>query len=382
MKKILTLLVMFLAAWNIVSAQMPVFGYEAVVRDTANMPMENTQVGVTVSVLNGADVVYEETHANLTTNAIGMVSILVGMGTPTGTYNMDNVDWKTAEIRTTFTVNGDVSYQPIQEPVLPVPYALQSGNTVLTTEMITRYLVNDTTTMDDFNQVMQALRDNAQEDNQAGKLASMLQDRLVQYLKSRKDLAVEIAASWLSTADSEDVQWAYDAITGTHPAFDTAVKILVEIAKNNKAAAIDIATSYLGTLTPDDVTAATSAIQPIEDDIWAKVVNYAIANRPAAMQMVNYYLNTATQQEMTRALNMIKGNESFMNAFVYGRFYSYLDYYLGTTPGTGCLTDQQIQDAVHQTLEDRKTTNNFAEPNCDVDLCKMRQTMDNLMNNR
>ena len=44
MKKILTLLVMFLATWSVLCAQTPVFGYQAVVRTADNELVENTPV--------------------------------------------------------------------------------------------------------------------------------------------------------------------------------------------------------------------------------------------------------------------------------------------------------------------------------------------------
>ena len=55
MKKILTLFVMLLCGWSIVSAQtQPAFGYQAVVRTANNKLVSNTPVGVAITVLSGA----------------------------------------------------------------------------------------------------------------------------------------------------------------------------------------------------------------------------------------------------------------------------------------------------------------------------------------
>ena len=384
MKKILTLFVMFLAAWNIMCAQTPVLGYEAVVRDTANMPVPNTSVLVTISVMNGGTTVYQETQTQ-NTNAVGMVSILVGMGSPTGTFtynSLNNVDWTTASILVEYQVAFGETSQTLQsdaEDILPVPYALSADRIDLTTEMIAGYLANSATTVNDYSTVMQALQDNENENNQAGALAARLKDKLVNYIKSRKDLAVEVAAAWLASADSDDVMWAYNALTNNQDAFNAGVDILVNVAKNNKSAAIDILTHYLSQTTPDDVNEVIDSISNREADIWAKVVEFAKTHRHLAMHIVNEYLGSATPTEMKHALKFFNENIVMKNAFVYGRFYSYLDEYLPAhyNISRNGLTDEQIRSQVNTKLDEADAEHKYVESDCDIDICNMRDKVEN-----
>lgn len=306
---------------------------------------------------------------------------MVGVGTPVGTYTYDalnDVDWKTASIKMDYTVDFDQTSQTLQsdaEDVLAVPYALSADRIELTTEMITGYLANPNTSVNDYSTVMQALQDNAQENNQAGALAARLKDKLVNYIKGRKDLAVEIAAAWLASADSDDVMWAYNALTNNQEAFNAGVNILVYYAKYNKSTAIDILTHYLSQTTPANVDEAVAAISNHEDDIWAKVVELAKANRPMAMQMVNYYLGTANTTEMSYALSQFNNNTPIKNAFVYGRFYSYLDYYLPLHYNItrGGLNDDAIRTYVNSKLDQEGAAKHYIAPDCEIDICNMRQ---------
>lgn len=102
--------------------------YQAVVRNDANELVAGATVQVTVSILNATgDVQYAENHANVQTNLNGLLSLMIGDGTPTGTATMADVVWTGASVRTVITLPGGASVTSVT-PVNAVPYALYADN--------------------------------------------------------------------------------------------------------------------------------------------------------------------------------------------------------------------------------------------------------------
>ena len=110
------------------------FTYQAAVRNAAGIVQGNLPIrarfSIIDSVANGT-VVYKETHST-TTNALGMMNLNVGLGTPiTGT--LAGVNWGTnakflqVEIDNTNTGNNYVIIGVQQ--LMSVPYSLFSGST-------------------------------------------------------------------------------------------------------------------------------------------------------------------------------------------------------------------------------------------------------------
>jgi hypothetical protein len=110
------------------------FAYQAAVRNAAGIVQGNLPIRVRFSIIDSVangTVVYKETHST-STNALGMMNLNVGLGTPiTGT--LAGVNWGTnakflqVEIDTTNTGNNYVVIG-IQQ-LMSVPYSLFSGST-------------------------------------------------------------------------------------------------------------------------------------------------------------------------------------------------------------------------------------------------------------
>ena len=132
MKKLLFFILLFFVGVTAAFAQAPTheqLTYQTVVRNAQNqLVIDQTGITVTVDVCNadGTVVTYSETHTGLSTNANGMLSLMIGSVAPSsGTW--DGIDWSTAYIRTTISY-GSVTITHDPAPVTAVPYALSAGN--------------------------------------------------------------------------------------------------------------------------------------------------------------------------------------------------------------------------------------------------------------
>jgi len=102
--------------------------YQAVVRNSSDALVTNTQVGIQISILQGSETgtpVYTETQTP-TTNANGLVSIEIGGGA-----GFDEIDWSSGpyfiEVKT--DPDGETNYTITgTSRLLSVPYALYSAN--------------------------------------------------------------------------------------------------------------------------------------------------------------------------------------------------------------------------------------------------------------
>ncbi len=114
--------------------------YQSVIRNSSNVLLANTPVGIRISVLQGNEfviVVYEETQS-ATTNVNGLISLQIGTGNATlGSFS--EIDWATGPyfIRTEIDPTGGSNYSIIgTQQMASVPYALyaaKSGGTVFET---------------------------------------------------------------------------------------------------------------------------------------------------------------------------------------------------------------------------------------------------------
>jgi hypothetical protein len=128
-----TFLLLNLLFQNELHAQAPTrISYQAVMTDTADIPILNATVGIRISILQGSSSgapVFVETHTT-STNGNGLISIQIGGGTPV-TGSIGAIDWSTGPYfvktetdpngGTTYTINGT-------SELLSVPYALYSVN--------------------------------------------------------------------------------------------------------------------------------------------------------------------------------------------------------------------------------------------------------------
>lgn len=125
----------FLFVINTVTAQAPPkMSYQAVVRNSSNKLVANTQVGMRISILQGSaagTVVYNELQTPLT-NANGLLSIEIGGGT-----GFDAIQWQNNPyfIKTEIDPTGGTNYTIIgTNQFLSVPYALHAKTTDSITE--------------------------------------------------------------------------------------------------------------------------------------------------------------------------------------------------------------------------------------------------------
>ena len=106
--------------------------YQAVIRNSNDSLLISTPVGMRISLVQGSPtgtVVYSETQT-ASTNANGLVSLQIGMGTAlSGTFS--GIDWAAGPyyVKTETDLNGGTNYTIISSnEILSVPYALFSAN--------------------------------------------------------------------------------------------------------------------------------------------------------------------------------------------------------------------------------------------------------------
>ena len=120
-------------AWVISGPQAPQkMSYQAVIRNSNDSLLVSTPVGMRISLVQGAPsgtVVFSETQTS-TTNANGLVSLQIGMGTAvSGTFAC--IDWAAGPyyVKTETDLTGGTNYTIISSnELLSVPYALFSAN--------------------------------------------------------------------------------------------------------------------------------------------------------------------------------------------------------------------------------------------------------------
>ncbi|MDD4218474.1 MAG: hypothetical protein PHZ24_14205, partial [Bacteroidales bacterium] len=111
--------------------------YQAVIRNSSDALVTNTQLGMQISILQGSasgTVIYTETQTP-TTNANGLVSIEIG-----GEAGFDGIDWANGIyfIKTETDPNGGTSYTITGvSQLLSVPYALHSKTAESVTGTVT-----------------------------------------------------------------------------------------------------------------------------------------------------------------------------------------------------------------------------------------------------
>lgn len=133
---ILVVLIPFSGLW----AQSPEkISYQAVVRDSNNLLVINTEIGMRVSILQGSasgSAIYTETHTP-TTNGNGLISIEIGDGSTND--NFADINWAegTYFIKTEIAPDGSTNYSITgTSQVLSVPYALHAKTADALTEEI------------------------------------------------------------------------------------------------------------------------------------------------------------------------------------------------------------------------------------------------------
>ena len=107
MRRFLLFFVVMLSGIGMIFAQSgQKLSYQAVIRNSANQLVTNTQLEVTIGIANSEDgaAVYTE-HHTVTTNANGLISLMIGMG-DNRTGDWGQIEWEHAYVTTNTVVDG------------------------------------------------------------------------------------------------------------------------------------------------------------------------------------------------------------------------------------------------------------------------------------
>jgi len=129
MRKLFTLIATILLTVSVIAQSPQKMSYQAVIRDAGNKLVQNTQINMQISILQGSDSgspVYVETQTP-TTNANGLVSIEIGTGTTTDDFSA--ISWGSDEyfIKTETTIAAGTPIVGASQ-ILSVPYAFYAEN--------------------------------------------------------------------------------------------------------------------------------------------------------------------------------------------------------------------------------------------------------------
>lgn len=287
MKKIFSLLMMFLILGNFAFAQsgtiasvQPKLNFQAVVRDANNQLLFNDEMSVQININYGSDV-YSETHASVMTNENGLMNVIIGGDDATDvTGSLEKVNWAGATIEAVITYTtdpvtvtnsdgtvttsaGEEATITVSAPVTAVPYALQAGPSKLTTEMIVDYVYNaeygTETDKYDALAIADAILYNP------NNLKNNLKDTVIRYLKAHKDIAKDIFKSYLEQTTAEDVQDVYDHLMANTAAVNKLRDLSKEFIKTHKEEAAEVAQYYAEHATIDDITPIYNALRANSD---------------------------------------------------------------------------------------------------------------------
>jgi uncharacterized protein (TIGR02145 family) len=129
MKRLFTILAAVLLTATIWGQSPQKMSYQAVIRDDNSVLVKSHAVGMRISILQGVNPVYVETHAT-STNANGLVTLEIGGGTFVSGVAFSAIDWSagTHSIKTETDPTGGTNYTAIvgTSPLLSVPYALHA----------------------------------------------------------------------------------------------------------------------------------------------------------------------------------------------------------------------------------------------------------------
>lgn len=230
---------MFLMTGGVLMAQS--FSYQAVLRDSQNHLVTGKTGTVTFKV--GETVLAQ--NMQFFTNQNGLVSLLL--------ENNNDVDWSHAEIKATFTFNDEqIPAIEVTTPVTAVPYALYADNVKLTTDAIEKYFDNGDddfeTNGEDWGAIYTALKANPGHGN--------LRDSLVEYIKANKELAKDVVLSYLRQVSDTDLREAYDtALTMNENVKDAFYAAVKDFLKNHRQLFVDVAENFISTATKEEVEA-------------------------------------------------------------------------------------------------------------------------------
>lgn len=127
MKKLYTLLSFILITTTLFAQAPEMMSYQAIVRDASDALIQNGNIGVRISILQGSETgaaVYTETH-NTNTNNNGLVTLNIGAGTTSDDFSTINWNTGTYYVKSETDPSGGSNYTISgTSQLLSVPYAL------------------------------------------------------------------------------------------------------------------------------------------------------------------------------------------------------------------------------------------------------------------
>lgn len=258
MKRIITLVSMFLLAGGILMAQTttPKLSYEVVIRDGDNNLLVNQPVTVDVNVYSISDettALYTENGLNLVSDANGLLVVAFGENVD---WQALGVDWMTSKIR----LDIDYGYGTIPHfvPVFAVPYALQSPTgELLTTDEIVRY-ISSINFDNDMRRILQAYHENTYG------LENDWVDTFKHYLMSHKEKIKEIVLSYAPRITAENINSTYNTVVANSAAYNKGVEVMSGFAKENMDVALEMALYYIEHYTADYNADVNSLVEKIK----------------------------------------------------------------------------------------------------------------------
>lgn len=168
--------------------------YQAVVRNSANELVVNTELEIVVSIANSENgqTVYSEKHT-VTSNANGLVSLMIGDGDVlSGSW--DAVNWRSAQVTSDIQKQG-VPVASHTMPVVAVPYAMTSDYAdSVNLEVISNYL-EEIGFLNNAGSLIQGLRDSLQDVDAA---LEQLSDRMNIFNENVCDSVKPCVTGWIS----------------------------------------------------------------------------------------------------------------------------------------------------------------------------------------
>lgn len=348
MKKILALLMMFLIAGNFVFAQVdgttgtegeatatvsvqPKLNFQAVVRDADNKLVFEKEMTVVINITSGDAVAYSETHTGVMTNMNGLLTVIIGGGDATEVNGtLSQVDWSNASIEALLTfrpdpiVNEDnttteqeMTTITVTSEVTAVPYALQAGSTTLNTDMIVDYIsgIKLGTNGSDVEKrdvllILDAIRNNEQG------LKEDLKDTIVEYMKTRMDIAREIFHYYLQHVDSADVWNTYEQLMANPTAKEQVRNVIIHFIKTHKADALEVLEYYAEHVTVADLQDLYDQFD--HNETLKSAVRAVVANELEGYLTLNHYVSNKDCEgvEICDLANASKPCPSSSDAFI------------------------------------------------------------------
>ena len=201
----------------------------------------------------------------------------------------------------------------------------------ITTDAIVTYFSNEEVDGDDVQRIMEALRGN-------NPLNDALRDTAVNYIKSHRNYAMEIAQYYLKTATADEVQTLYNTLHTYAPdAENQAIAIAKQIIKTHQSDAVEILDYYIRHADPEDVLSLLNTLElTVRGELYADVrahirdyvEQYFKDNLDVVTRLAKYYLEHATAADVDNLFNSLDNAPTDTKNRIKHYINTYLDNYL------------------------------------------------------